>query len=50
MFLDRGHELLGRHVGPEVDDLETGALYEHDHQVLADVMDVSGHRAQDYFA
>ena len=41
VLLDRGHELLGRHVAPEVDDLEAGALEHHRHQVLADVVEVA---------
>src|SRR5437870_9872016 len=47
VLLDCRDELLGRRVHAEVEDLEPGAL-EHDHaQVLADVVDVALHGADD---
>ena len=39
--LERGDELVGVGVDPEVDDLEAGALEHHPDEVLADVVDVA---------
>ena len=50
MFLQIGHEGLGRHVDPEVVDLEALALDHHAHEVLADVVHVALHRADDRLA
>ena len=41
VLLERGDELLGVGVDPEVDDLEAGALEHHRDEVLADVVDVA---------
>ena len=50
VLLDRGHELLGRHLDAEVDHLEAGPL-EHDvDEVLADVVDVALDRAHQELA
>src|SRR5450759_2774114 len=50
VLFDRGHELLGRRVHTQVEDLEPCAL-EHDHaEVLADVVDVALHGADDVAA
>ena len=50
MFLDRGNELLGGDVLAEVDDLEPGALAHHADQVLADVVQVTLHGAEQQLA
>src|SRR5262245_42003765 len=41
VLLERGDELVGVRVDPEVDDLEPGTLEHHPDEVLADVVDVA---------
>ena len=47
VLADRGDEALDRHVDAEVVDLVAGDLEHHHDDVLADVVDVAVHRAED---
>ena len=50
MLLERREVFLDRVVDAQVDDLEARAFEHHGHQVLADVVDVALHRADDDLA
>ncbi len=50
MCLERLEILLDRRVDAEIDHLETGTFQHHRHQVLADVVDVALHGADDDLA
>ena len=50
MLLQRGQELLGVGVDPEVEHLEAGPFEHHSHEVLADVVDVALDGADDHRA
>ena len=50
MLLEGGEVLVDVAVDADVEDLESGALEHHRHEVLADVVDVALHRADDDLA
>ena len=50
MLLDGGEVLVDVAVDPDVEDLESGALEHHRHEVLADVVDVALDGADDHLA
>ena len=47
MFLCRGDIGFGRHIDAEVDDFKPLALHHHFDEILADVVEVAAHRAED---
>ena len=50
MLVERGEVLVDGGVHAEIDHLEAGAFHHHRHEVLADVVDVALHRADDHRA
>lgn len=50
VFFNRGEELVHGHIHAQVDYLEAGGLDHHGHQVFADVVEITGHGADDDLA